>query len=441
MEQFQPNPYSLIISASVIIILSFIYKAISKKINIPDAVLLILTGMIVKQAMNVLKIGEPNLFPVPEILGIIGLIMTILDATLHLEFDQQNLSKIGRSFGMAFLGTIGTALAIAGIFYYHLDSLNNFKLSLLYAMPLAILSASIVTSNIDQFTKEQRLFHRYESAFSDIIGITAFFMLQDILLVSETTNATSVGWGSNLILTTITSLITSYTLIFLLQNAKANVRLFLLISVVLLLYAIGKLLNLSSLTIILIFGMVLSNGHLLLKSYLGKYINPTSLKEIRDDYSVVTIEANFVVRTFFFVIFGFSIVAAVLFKPQIILISSFILVSLYIIRYILFQIFGQDETSLQVYMAPRGVITILLFFAIPPELKTDAFQMEILFFIITISGLLMTYSLLIQKKRQIHIHADDDNDLIAPPDSIYRGFKYKGPISLNKEGEAKKDDF
>ncbi len=437
MEQFHTNPYSLIISASAIIILAFVYHAISKKINIPDAVLLIVTGILIRQGMNALHIEEPHLFPISEVLGIIGLIMIILDATLHLEFDRKHLSTIGKAFAMAFLGTIGTATAMAGIFYYTFESMQNFQMSMLYAMPLAILSGSMLISHIRDFSEEKRIFHTYESAFSDIIGITIFFFLQDILMMAAHPVNDSVGLGSNLILTIITSLITSYTLIFLLQNAKANVRLFLLISVVLLLYAIGQLLKLSSLTIILIFGMVLSNGHLLLKSYLGKYINSTSLKEIRDDFSIVTVETNFVVRTFFFVTFGISIVMTALFTPQILLTSLFIIAIIYSVRYVLLRIFAQNEISLQVYMAPRGVISIVLFFVIPEELKTDAFRTEIIFFLISVTGILMTYALLTDKKRQINIHANDDNDLIAPPDSIYRGFRYKGPISLVKKGKEK----
>ena len=78
---------------------------------------------------------------------------------------------------------------------------------------------------------------------------------------------------SNLIFTIVFSIIASYILIYIFQKLKGHNKLFLLISILLLLYAIGKMFHLSSLIIILIFGVILNNYTLFFKGGLINYLN------------------------------------------------------------------------------------------------------------------------------------------------------------------------
>ena len=52
------------------------------------------------------------------------------------------------------------------------------------------------------------------------------------------------------------------------------------------------------------------------------------------------------------------------------------------------------ETKLATLIAPRGLITLLLFYSIPKELLNQNFNGGILLFVIIISSLLMTYGLI-----------------------------------------------
>jgi hypothetical protein len=54
----------------------------------------------------------------------------------------------------------------------------------------------------------------------------------------------------------------------------------------------------------------------------------------------------------------------------------------------------------EVFLAPRGLITILLFYAIPVVNQNDNFDPGVLLFIIISSSLAMTFSLVGAKKRQ-----------------------------------------
>ena len=192
----------------------------------------------------------------------------------------------------------------------------------------------------------------------------------------------------------------------------SQVKLFMLIAVLLILYSVGKLFHLSSLLIILIFGLVINNNKLFFRGFLKKWIVQDKVNEILKDFHLVTLESAFVVRTFFFVLFGISISLASLANLEVALISICILIALYGVRFIFIKLFIQKDIYPQVYLAPRGLITILLFFAIPAEYKTDSFDSGILLYAIIISSLIMAAALVASGKKVIPI---EDMSFIYSP--------------------------
>ena len=186
-------------------------------------------------------------------------------------------------------------------------------------------------------------------------------------------------------------------------------KLFLLISILLLLYAVGKLFHLSSLIIILIFGMILNNYKVFFAGGLSRLINDEKVEHILADFKVVTGESAFVVRTFFFIIFGWSVSVGSMFNLKSIAIGIALLIIIYVVRAICLFIFSGKNIFPQIFLAPRGLITILLFFAIPKEL-TDKYDFNgVLLFIILASCLIMTWSLIRHKK---NLERLDNEDLL-----------------------------
>ena len=63
--------YNLIIEASVIIILSFVFGEVARKTNIPSVLMLIGLGIILKFALDALGVSgtSEKFFPILEILG------------------------------------------------------------------------------------------------------------------------------------------------------------------------------------------------------------------------------------------------------------------------------------------------------------------------------------------------------------------------------------
>ncbi|MEZ4880019.1 MAG: hypothetical protein R2801_07645 [Chitinophagales bacterium] len=113
----------------------------------------------------------------------------------------------------------------------------------------------------------------------------------------------------------------------------------------------------------------------------------------------ITMETSFVVRTFFFVIFGITLTFASLANIDVVVISLILLAIIYIVRFILLRIFIGKDIIPQLFIAPRGLITILLFYAIPKEHQADDFDNGILLFIIIGTSIIMTISMIFNKKR------------------------------------------
>ncbi|MFC2129776.1 sodium:proton exchanger, partial [Bacteroidota bacterium] len=117
-------------------------------------------------------------------------------------------------------------------------------------------------------------------------------------------------------------------------------------------------------------------------------------------FKVVTRESAFVVRTFFFVIFGLSLVLSSLFNFQVLFISMLILIFLYGFRWVFTRIFLGKKMYPEAFISPRGLITILLFYAIPKEYLSTNFEEGILLFVILFSAVIMAVALIKHSKKE-----------------------------------------
>ena len=123
-------------------------------------------------------------------------------------------------------------------------------------------------------------------------------------------------------------------------------------------------------------------------------------------------------------IFGITISLATLWSLDVLLISMTILASIYIVRYIFLRIFLSKDINPQLYIAPRGLITVLLFFGIPEDLKVEAFNPGILLFIIIATSIVMTFALIADGRKRAALGKDTAAaSMVIPPDQIYQGFK------------------
>lgn len=395
------NPYIAIIAISVVIIISYFFNIISQKTNIPSVLMLILLGILIKQGIKLMGFSTGDMvFNILELLGIVGLIMIVLEAALDLRLTKDKWPTIWKSFSVALLSLIASSAACAYIIHFFIEP--DLFTALVYAIPLSVMSSAIIIPSVGGLSENKKEFMVYEGTFSDILGIMFFYFL---IGNAEAENAQVVVFDvvSNILITIVLSVAISYALVLIFQKMTSHVKLFMLIAVLLILYSVGKLFHLSSLLIILVFGLVLNNHKLFFKGILKKWVRPKKVKEILDDFHLVTIETAFVVRTFFFVTFGVIITLSSLLNLDIALISLCILAALYIIRFIFLKLFVQRDILPQLFIAPRGLITILLFFAIPDEYQNESFDLGILLYCIIISCVIMAVGLVASGKNVVPI--------------------------------------
>jgi len=393
LELFSSN--GLVIVGSMIIIISYLFNLVAKRYSVPSVLLLILLGLGFKGLISATGLEAPDLTPILEVLGIIGLIMIVLEASLDLKLAGEKRKLISRAFFTALVNLFVSAILIALVMMVYIKV--DLTTGLLYAVPLSIMSSAIIIPSVSALDEDKKEFMVYESTFSDILGIMLFYFLISSLK-TDSFGEMSLAVLLNLSLTVVVSLAASYFLIFLFQKIRTELKLFLLIAVLILLYSLSKMLHLSSLLIILVFGLILSNRDIFFPGKLKKHLNEEHMATIFDNFKMITLESSFVVRTFFFVIFGFTIVLASLLDLKVWVVSLLILGILYGIRWTWFRFVIRKDIYPVVWMAPRGLITILLFYSIPDSLMVDDFNMGILLLVILASSILMAVSLIKYRK-------------------------------------------
>ena len=402
MEIIKVDPYLTVIGFSVIIIFSYLFNLISKYAKIPSVLLLMGTGIGITYVVKYLNIPLPDLFSPLSILGVVGLLMIVMEGALDLELKREKLKLIVTSFLTAAIILGITTFSIAYIINTFIEL--DFYKSMIYAIPLSVVSSAIVIPSLYGLSNEKREFMIYESTFSDILGI----MLFDFMILETEPGQTLIGAISfNIIFSIVASIVVAYVLVFTFQKIKTEIKLFLFIAIIALLFALGKYFHLSALLVILIFGIILRNHHLFFFGKLASIIDNGAMEKIKHEFKLITGETAFLIRTFFFIVFGMTIDLSILLNESIILIGGAIVIIMYIIRLFNLKIFFKTSIIPELFMAPRGLITILLFYKIPEKYLIENFDTGLLFFIIIATNLIMMFGLMLSQKEVENLKDSD----------------------------------
>lgn len=391
---FELNTEALLIGLCALVILSYLFSILSRYIRIPSVLLLLFAGMGFRFIAE--RYGIDLVFPrrVVEGLGVIGLIMIVLEAGLDLKLGKEKIRLVRDSFLSALFILILTTAAVTTVLWFWLkEPLLN---CIIYAIPLSIMSSAIVIPSIHPLASTKKEFLIYEASFSDILGILLF----NYFTAEETLTLKSVGlFGGNLVLSLVLSVVLSLLLFLILTRSRLNIRFFLIFALLILIYAGGKMLHLPSLIIILLFGMMINNWEMIRIPALQKHFPLEKVRPVSHLLHSVTAESSFLIRTFFFLIFGYSISLDFLMENDILKVGSIIILAFFLIRFLYLRFFVHMHVFPEVFFVPRGLITIVLFYKIPDKFKLTDFNEGLLFFIILTTSLLMTLGMLFYKKK------------------------------------------
>ena len=365
------NTVTILFVLPFLIIFSYLFDAFARKTKFPSVILLMFTGILVRAITSAYGLDSfgflDNLIPV---LGTIGLILIVLEGALELKLSKEKLPLIVKGFFAALIILILNIAALQWVFVHLFDMDSG--LATLSAIPLSIISSAVAIPSAASLLEWDREFVVYESTFSDILGIMIFnYSLNQVESNQPLVGGSSlIGLGIQIIGVIVISLVITYVLVRILQQIKHHVKFFLILALLILVYAIGKLLHLPALVTIFIFGVFLSNLNQLLPRFLRRYLDIEQTEKGLHEFHILTAESTFIVRTFFFLFFGFSIqiTAFTSFNP--ILYGLLLFAIMLVLRYLYFAISRvQLKPTALVYMSPRGLISILLFI----QLKEVAF--------------------------------------------------------------------
>jgi cell volume regulation protein A len=396
------NTYLFLMVFCLILIGSFFFNYLQKKLHISAVILLLLSGVILQLALPTLSISDAYL----KIFGTLGLLIIVLEAVVDLEVHGHNYKLFLMALCVSIVIVVLTSALIAWGFMlaYNL----SLHAAVIYAIPLSIVSSAIVIpslSNLEGVTKE---FLILESIFSDIIGVLLF----NFLISSNEIDLVNISkFSINFTFMLIISLITTIVLGIALSRDKIKNLHILILAVLILTYSIAKWFHLSALLLILIFGVFLRNLPMILNTRfgmrcLGNYLNHVTIHKNLHSMRDLIEDLGFIVRSIFFVLLGYSIKLSSLISLKVILLGFMVVVITYAIRWAILHRSFTSNVVLATTMAPRGLITVLLFFQIPNELQSQLFDEGITFFVVIASTLVMSGGLFYHRYTKKNLKAN-----------------------------------
>ena len=114
--------------------------------------------------------------------------------------------------------------------------------------------------------------------------------------------------------------------------------------------------------------------------------------------------------------FGANIDVSDWMNIKVIIIGSIITAMIYLVRFVFLKLFNfKQKVSLnELFLAPRGLITIILFYKIPKEYHLQSFDTGIISFVVVASILLMAYGIRKSNKKLL----EDEQEIVEEIEEI-----------------------
>jgi len=387
------STYTTLVILCGLVIFSYLFDLFAKRTRFPSVVLLLGLGIALSLLTRYLGFELQDTSRLLAVLGNVGLILIVLEGALEIHFDKGKLGMLRRAFLSALLVLMGTTALIAMTLKALSDS--SWYVCILNALPFAVISSSIAIPSVANMRKVDREFVIYESSLSDILGIVVF----DFVLFNDTVTSKSIlGLGVDMGAIAFISVVFCLGLLWLMGKLKHHIKFFLIMSVLVMVYALAKQFHLSSLIIVLAFGLLLNNADRLHHPVFARVFHYPKMAVDLDQMKTLTAESAFLIRTFFFLLFGFSIDLRELGQFPVWALGAFMIAAIYFARIGVMELVAPKERPHVQLIAPRGLISILLFFSIPAAHAHPLVGNGVLFMVIIVSSVLMSYGLVRAKK-------------------------------------------
>jgi len=163
-------------------------------------------------------------------------------------------------------------------------------------IPIAIISSAVAIPSATGLLSADREFITYESSLSDIFGILFFNF---VYFNGDTPVSGIFTFFMELIIMLIFSVLFSAGLAILLHKINHHVKYIIIMTAIILVYALAKLFHLPSLLVVLIFGLVMNNHDLFKNIFSAQIINFDEFHADLNSFKNIVAELTFVIRSFF----------------------------------------------------------------------------------------------------------------------------------------------
>jgi cell volume regulation protein A len=382
----------IILVLCLLVLLAYLFDITSKYSKIPGVILLIGLGIGIQILVNTTGFKIPDMKPLLPVIGTLGLILIVMEASLDLKLGKHKFGLIIKSASAAFFlftlfAAVMSFIMVKFLGYQLIDSLLN-------AIPFGIISSAVAISSTSNLNQEQKEFIVYESSLSDVIGILVF----DFILIY----GNSIGYGLisftiKGLLTIILAVLITSALAFLLHKITYHINYVIILTSVVIVYVLAKLIYLPALLLVLAFGLALSNNKLAEHTMIRKYVDFDKFRTDLISFTRILRELTFIVRSFFFIMFGYYSKIEGLLDLQNIITAAYIISGIYFIRIIFLWQFLKLPVVPYLFFSPRGLVTILLFLSIPAASRIPLISEEVVTLVILMTILLMMiHSILIK---------------------------------------------
>ena len=375
------------------LLISYVFDVSSPKTKIPSVILLLIVGWAVRQALDFFGIGIPNLSPILPIIGTVGLILIVFEGALDLELNRSKKGLIISSLLMSLVPMLVLSIIVGLAF----DSMWGVGLrrGLLNAVPFAVISSTIAISSAKNLLPKDREFVIYESTFSDIFAVVLF----NFIVRNDVIDGNSfIIFGWQLILILVITIVATLGLSLLMSKIRHRVKFLPIILLIILIYTIAKEYHLPALIFIFVLGLFIGNLDKFRRFRIVDRLQPEIMVKEVVKLNDITTEITFSIRSLFFILFGYLIETQELLNVETLVIAIGILIVVIILRTIGLKLARQNLNPL-LYVAPRGLITILLFITIPEAERIAMVNNSLVIQVIVLTALFMMVGLMISKRQ------------------------------------------
>lgn len=385
----------MLILICVLLLLAYLFDITFAKTKIPTVILLLALGWGVKQIVNYFKIHIPyDLDLMLPFFGNIGLLLIVLEGAMELKLDRSKAKVITNSFFLAIIPI--TVFVFGGAWILFQFFQISYLFGLMNLIPLGIISSAISIPSSENLNPRSKEYIIYEGSFSDIIGILFFnLVIMNTMSDVDIMRRVTLMFVGIFIISFVSILLLGYML----QHIHHKVKYMPIILLALLMYSVAEYYHMPALIFIMLFGLFLANAekisHLKIMEAFHTEKMPTEVNKFKE----LVAEMAFLVRSVFFLLFGYLLDTSELLNTRTLLWAILIVAVIYLIRFIHLRIFKIYVFPL-LFMAPRGLITIVLFLSIPVADKIPFVSKSLIIQVILLTAICMMIQLLVFKKKK-----------------------------------------